>query len=119
MSTKSLYVLRPGRSSEFLAQILQAQSFTARIKGLIPFKSLIEKEIFWIPYCQSVHTFFMRFPLDVIFTNRGFKIVRLFERVGPWRVLFGGFRSCHVFEAQAGFIKNKQLKKGDKLHVES
>jgi len=103
----------------FLAQIIKAQSFFERLKGLILFKNLSEKEIFWIPRCQSVHTFFMGFSLDVIFTDKNFKIVQVFETVSPWRILFGGFKSYHVFEAQAGFISKKKLKKGDQLHVES
>lgn len=106
------------KNQDLLAQIIKARTLSERIKGLIPFKSLSEKEVFWIPYCQSVHTFFMRFPLDVIFTDKRFQIVKFFEKASSKRILFGGFKSRHVFEAQAGFIFKQKLKKGDQLHVE-
>ena len=100
-----------------LAQIIKAESFLQRMKGLIPFPSLSETDVFWIPYCQSVHTFFMKFPLDVIFTDYHFKIQKLFKEVPARRLLFGGYKSRHVFEAKAGFISRQNLKKGDQLNV--
>ena len=102
-----------------LGQVIKVEKLSQRLKGLIPFKTLNEKQIFWIPYCQSVHTFFMKFPLDIIFTDKKFQVIKLFERVSAGRILFGGFKSCHVFEVSSGFISQQQLKKGDQLYVES
>ena len=102
-----------------LGQIIKAQKLSQRLKGLIPFRSFGKTEIFWIPHCQSVHTFFMKFPLDVIFTDTKFQVIKLFKEVPSKRVLFGGFKSRHVFEAGAGFISQHNLKRGDQLNVES
>ena len=99
--------------------VIKAEKFSQRLKGLIPYKSLSEEELFWIPYCQSVHTFFMKFPLDVVFTDKNFQIVKSFEKVPSRRILFGGLKSRHVFEAGAGFLSRQKLKKGDQLYVES
>ena len=107
------------RETTFLAELIPAQRFKQRLLGLIPYSSLSEKEIFWIPACSSVHTFFMKFPIDVVFTNSQFKITALFEKVGARKILFGGFKSKNVFEMKAGQIEIHQLKKGDCLHVES
>ena len=101
----------------FLAEIIKAQNLSQRLLGLIIYKNLSDKEAFWIPGCQSIHTFFMRFSLDVIFADKSFQIVKLFEQIGNRRVLFGGFKSWHVFEMKAGFVSRQNLKRGDLLYV--
>ena len=61
----------------------------------------------------------MKFPIDVIFTDRRFKILALFQEVKSRRILFGGINSWNVFEMKAGQIAFFDLKKGDSLYVES
>ena len=103
----------------FIADLTLAKSLKQRIQGLTSYSSLKEKEAFWIPACQSIHTFFMKFPIDVIFTDRQFKILNLFQEVKPGRVLFGGIKSWNVFEMKAEQIALFELKKGESLYVES
>jgi uncharacterized membrane protein (UPF0127 family) len=54
-----------------------------------------------IPRCRSVHTFGMRFPLDLVWLGAGGEVVRVDRAVPPWRV-----RSCRrarsVLELPAG-----------------
>lgn len=100
------------------SHVITANSLKRRIQGLIGFKELQKEEAFLITACPSVHTFFMRFPIDVIFTDKAFRIVSLFENISAGKVLFGGFKSRNVFEMKAGQIRTHNLKKGDILHVE-
>ena len=100
------------------SQLIKARTFGQRVKGLIGSKGLQEKEAFWITACPSIHTFFMKFPIDVIFTDQKFQIVSLFENISSGKILFGGFRSQNVFEMKAGQIQTHNLKKGDLLYVE-
>ena len=103
----------------FIAKLIPAKSFKQRIQGLTSYSHLKEKEAFWISACPSIHTFFMKFPIDVIFTDRQLKVLALFSEVKAGKVLFGGFKSRNVFEMKAGQILAWQLKKGDVLYVES
>ncbi|MDE0092165.1 MAG: DUF192 domain-containing protein [Oligoflexia bacterium] len=103
----------------FVADIIPAKSLKQRVQGLVSYSHLKDKTAFWITACPSVHTFFMKFPIDVIFTDRQFKIVALFQEVKAGKILFGGFRSRNVFEMKAGQVEFCQLKKGDILYVES
>ena len=98
--------------------VIQAQTLGQRVKGLIGYPALKEREAFWISACPSIHTFFMKFPIDVIFTDKKFCVLALFENVPAGKILFGGFRSQNVFEMKAGQIQVHQLKKGDSLYVE-
>jgi hypothetical protein len=69
-------------------EILVARSPLARLLGLAlrrrpPVHALL------LPRCRSVHTFGMRFPLDLIWLDRDGRVLRVDEAVPPWRV-----RSC-------------------------
>ena len=105
--------------AKLVSQLVQARGFSKRLRGLIGSKGLKEEEGLWIPFCSSVHTFFMGFPIDIIFTDREMRIVSLFENIRPGKMIFGGWKSRHVFEIKAGRIQFLQLKKGEALHVES
>lgn len=100
------------------SHVITAKSLKQRIKGLIGYKELQSQEAFWITACPSIHTFFMKFPIDVIFTDKKFRIVSLFENVSTRRFLFGGFKSQNVFEMKVGQIQIHNLKRGDLLYVE-
>ena len=77
----------------FIADLILAKGFKQRIQGLTSYSQLEDKTAFWIPACPSVHTFFMKFPIDVVFTDSQFKILSLFQGVVSGKVLFGGFKS--------------------------
>lgn len=101
-----------------LAKVVKkATSFSQRAKGLIGKKSLQEDWALWIPFCKSVHTFFMSLPIDVIFVDKNFCVVSVFYNVPPYRILFGGFKSCSVFEMKAHSLNSNNIKKGDCLYV--
>ena len=102
-----------------IADLIPAQSWRQRIQGLTLYAEIKERQAFWISACPSIHTFFMTFPIDVIFTDSRLQIVSLFSNVKAGKILFGGFKSRNVFEMKAGQIESCRLKKGDLLHVES
>ena len=100
-----------------LAQSLErAQNLWQRIQGLLGRESMPQSHAFWLTSCPSVHTFFMKFPIDVIFTDKNFKVTSVFESVPAGRILHGGWKSQQAFEMLGGQLKN-QAKKGDILYV--
>ena len=101
------------------ASLKKAQTLKERVQGLIGTELLKEKEAFWIPSCLSVHTFFMAYPIDIVFTDKSFRVISLFENVGSGKIIWGGWKSWHVFEMKSGQIKTLSLKKGEILYVES
>lgn len=97
--------------------VIQAQNFLDRIKGLIGKKDTPSNSAFWIPACPSIHTFFMKFALDIIFTDKSFKVISVFHSVSPGKIILGGRKSFHVFELKAPKLKTHSTKKGDILNV--
>ena len=106
------------RSGERVARrLIKAETFKERLTGLCGKEDMPQETAFWIPECPSIHTFFMKFPLDLIFTDKNLRVVSVFQDVSPYKIIFGGFRARHVFEMKAK-KDNKTfllLKKGDGL----
>lgn len=62
--------------------------------------------------CPSIHTFFMRFDLDLIFVSRDLRVVRIVPSVAPWRMAWGGQGAWAVLELQAGWFPCERLTPG-------
>lgn len=56
----------------------------------------------FFPRCRSLHTFWMRFPLDVCFLDAEGQVVNVQRSVSPWRVVQGPREARHVFEVRSG-----------------
>jgi len=68
----------------------------------------------WIVPCESVHTFFMRFPIDLVYLDRKHRIKKVRSAVGPWRL--SACLSAHsILELPAGTIRATQTQPGDSL----
>jgi len=85
-----------------------------RLVGLMGRRSVAGVQLLF-PRCTSIHTCFMRVPIDVIFLDRSSKVVRIAPDVRPWRLVFGGAGAESVLEATTGFAAERQLAVGDKL----
>lgn len=94
-----------------------AKNFFTRTFGLIPKNALKSGEGLVIKPCCSIHTFFMKFTIDVIFVNKKNEVIALYENVKPWRILPIHFSSHYVIELSAGEITSKCLKKGDLITI--
>lgn len=94
-----------------------ADSFFSRSIGLLSRKTLSESESLIIKPCCSIHTFFMRFDIDVLFIGAKGKIIGLYENVNPWNVLPIHLTSKYVVELPAGCISNKNIQKGDEISL--
>jgi uncharacterized membrane protein (UPF0127 family) len=85
-----------------------------RRKGLLGRSCLPFGEGLWIVPCESVHTFWMKFPIDLVYLDRHRKVKKVRSGVGPWRL--SACLSAHsVLEFASGTIDKTQIKPGDKL----
>lgn len=94
-------------------QVEVAGSLWERMKGLLGRAGLGRGRGMYLEPCGSIHTFFMAFPLDVIFVDRGLKVVRLVRNVKPGRMAVGGAGARGVLEMEAGWFPEEGLKPGD------
>src|ERR1043166_3817632 len=62
----------------------------------------------WIIPCRGVHTFGMRFPIDVVYLNADNKVVYLQENLRPWRIAPVRLSAASVVELPPGTISQTQ-----------
>lgn len=66
----------------------------------------------------GIHTFGMRFPIDVLILDKNNGIVRLTENLKPNKLFFWPLLYKNVVELPAGTIKKLKIKNGDKINLE-
>lgn len=78
-----------------------ADSWTARLVGLLGTSDLGPDEGVWIAPCRSVHTWGMRIAIACAFLDRAGRVVRVVDPLTPWRT--ASMRGAHaVIETRAG-----------------
>ncbi len=104
------------RDTQIADKAETARSGATRSKGLLGRKGLGRGEGMWIVPCEAVHTFFMQFPLDLIYLDRGHRVKKTRSAVPAWR--FSACISAHsVIELPAGTIRETRTEKGDVLEI--
>jgi uncharacterized membrane protein (UPF0127 family) len=94
---------------------IAADPFT-RARGLLGRSSLPSGEGILLRPASSVHTGFMRFAIDVVFLDRELTVLRVVERLAPWRT--AARRRAHaVLELAAGECGRRGLREGDRLEI--
>lgn len=93
-----------------------ADRMLPRMKGLLGRRELPSGEGMLIRPAPSIHTFFMRFPIDAVFLARDGEVLKVSSNVKPWRA-----RSCRrahsVLELAAGEAERRMVARGDRLRV--
>lgn len=113
-SAAYLQVSNRERGTILATRLQVAKTAAKRSKGLLGRDKLADGEGLWIIPCESVHTFFMRFPIDLVYLDRKNKIRKVRSAVGPWRL--SACLSAHsVLELPAGTIRDTQSQAGDIL----
>ncbi len=107
---------------EVAANVRVARTFWQRTRGLLGETGLAPGAALWIQGtaivpCNSIHTFFMRFAIDVVFVDRQLRVKKVFRDLGPWRMTMPAEGAFSVFELPAGALKSASVEVGDQLHV--
>jgi len=104
------------RGTILAAKLELAGSGESRRKGLLGRESLLPGGGLWIVPCESVHTFFMRFAIDLVYLDRKHKVRKVRSSVGPWRM--SACLSAHsVLELPAGTVVATRTERGDQLEI--
>jgi uncharacterized membrane protein (UPF0127 family) len=93
------------------------KSSFARARGLLGRSGLEPGSGMLIDAAPSVHMFFMRFPIDVVFLDRDWRVVRVVRALRPWRVA-GARRAVAALELPAGAAAEAGIEAGDVLVLE-
>ena len=93
-----------------------ARTLLGRLIGLIGRRNLPAGSALMIPSCNQVHTFGMRFPIDVLFLNED-NVMLAAESLRPWKISKRCPGASKVVELPAGTISQSGMKPGDQLNL--
>ena len=96
---------------------LVAASPLARMRGLLGRRSLASGEGLLLRPASSVHTFFMRFPIDLVFLSAGGEVLKVDGSVPPWRMAAARGAKA-VVELPAGEAARRGIRPGSSLELE-
>jgi len=93
-----------------------ADTSASRNRGLLKHTGLEPGHGLWIVPCEGVHTFFMKFPLDLVYIDRARRVKKVVRAVPPWRMSLC-LTAHSVIELPVGVIDQTGTAKGDQLET--
>jgi uncharacterized membrane protein (UPF0127 family) len=109
--------LKNTRNNRIVAQtLLTACDSASRRKGLLDHDSLADGSAMIVSPTSAVHTFAMRFSIDVIFVSKDGRVLKVRPHVKPRRIA-AAWRAFAVVELPAGAIELSDTRPGDHLQI--
>ena len=99
-------------------EISTAFDSASRRKGLLGRESMTAGSAMVIAPTNAIHTFFMRFEIDVAFVSKDGRILKLRHRLRPWRV-FGALTGFAAIELPGGTLEASGSQIGDDLGLQA
>ena len=104
-----------GENGKFVCELCEvADGFFSRGRGLLGRKRLSQAHGMQVKPAWSVHTFFMRFPIDVVFLDPQLTVIKVKTHMRPWRVT-ARFGANSALELTAGECDRLGIAVGDRL----
>jgi uncharacterized membrane protein (UPF0127 family) len=92
-----------------------ADNLWSRFWGLMGRRALADGEALLLRPCSSIHTMFMRFPIDVVFIDEGNEVVKVVSNLRPFRLTMAPGSAQSVLELDAGAAAQAKVEPGDLL----
>jgi uncharacterized membrane protein (UPF0127 family) len=110
-------MLMNSRTGDVVASAVElADTRETRRKGLLGRESFDPSSALILLPCFSIHTAFMKFPIDAVFIDREGVVVRVVRNLPPWRAV-GAWRAHAVIEFAAGSLRARDVRTGDRLYL--
>lgn len=106
-------VINDGTNTLLLDQVILATSKLSRIRGLLGHAELPQGTGMMICPCKNIHTYFMRFAIDVAFLDENLHVLEIAQNIPPWRFVPAPPNTTRVIETIANGLN--LLKPGDQL----
>lgn len=96
-----------------------ADTVFSRLKGLLGKKNIGNDEALIITQCRSIHMFFMKFAIDVIFIDRKNIVVGVVKNIKPFQMSSYFFHAAAAIELPVGVIASSETQKGDQIAIQN
>lgn len=115
---RRLRLLNTSRNCVLATSLQEAVNPWTRLVGLLGRAALPSGEGLCLRPCGAVHTWFMRFPIDVLYLDAEHRVVKAVPALRPFRFSSGGRRSRSTLELPAGTITMTGTQAGDQLRFD-
>ena len=112
---REITVINQATGKPISSRVSVAESSFSRFIGLMGKKSLAADRGLLIRPSAGVHTFWMRFPIDVVALDKTLRVVGLWPNLRPFRLSGISFKTHSVLELPAGQIALCQISIGDQM----
>lgn len=111
-------VVNRTRGTTVAESVELASTSLTRLWGLLGRRGLGAGGGLWIMPSSGVHTMGMRFTIDVVGLDKDMRVVKLWHRLGPWRVTSVSLKMRSVIELAEGTIRAGQIEIGHILEID-
>jgi uncharacterized membrane protein (UPF0127 family) len=115
MSQEPLHVSLLLNGTVLIPLVVMADRFLPRLLGFMGQPAPASGSALYLNPCRSIHTCFMRFPIDVIFLDRSLHVVKLTSNLRSWRIAMGPSSTQCIIEIPTGTSLLSSLRIGDAL----
>ena len=92
-----------------------AATAVQRVKGLLGRECLADGQGLLFKSCSSLHTFFMQFPIDIVYMDKDGKVLKSARAVKPFKFVMAPLRAYYALELPVGAINQSATRVGDSL----
>jgi uncharacterized membrane protein (UPF0127 family) len=113
------YAFNRTRTTYLATELVIARTHWTRFRGLMATDSsrFRRGQGLWITPSHGVHTFAMRFPIDVIYLDHDRKVIHIEEDLKPWRMAAVRARAASVLELPTGTVRDSRTELGDQVDI--
>jgi uncharacterized protein len=111
-----LALFADGIAQPIATRLSGAFDSTSRKRGLLGRSSLLAGEAIVLAPCSAIHTFKMRFVIDLVYARRDGRVLKVRSGVRPNRIS-GAVGAFAVIELAAGTVERTRVKAGDQLEI--
>jgi uncharacterized protein len=113
------YAFNRTRTTYLATELLVASTHWTRFRGLMATDAARFRrgQGLWIVPCHGVHTFAMRFPIDVLYLDQEKIVIHIEDGLQPWRMAAIRARAASVLELPSGTVEETQTAVGDQVDI--
>ena len=113
------YAFNCTRTTYLATELMIARTHWTRFRGLMATDAsrFRRGQGLWISPSRGVHTFAMRFPIDVVYLDRERFVIHLEEELKPWRLAAIRIQATSVLELPIGTIRESKTTLGDQVDI--
>jgi len=112
-------IINKTKNTVIAEQAAMADTVLSRLKGLLGRDSINPGEALIITQCRSIHMFFMKFGIDVIFVDKRNRAVGTVKRIKPFLMSPYFWQAVSAIELPEGVIERTKTAVGDELEIQT